>query len=276
MIQGMELQGVSNFRDVGETVNCFLDDASPADKTLMKDDLGIRTIIDLRTNTELTKQVQKLSPHPSHTSSILSSWFTPRPTLARIDGIVYHEIKITGRAFEMHLLRQLSWWGFLKVTFLLILGYRVLAIKIMATEVMLPRGLLGLGIDTVDLSGPEIKTALSLYAAKGSLPILVHCTQGKDRTGLITILVLMILGTPLDAIEHDYSLTNVALEAERAQMLSQVREIGLTDDWVTTSPAMVRGLQKHLNLRYGGLEAYLDSIGFDADMRTSLCELLLY
>ncbi|KAG5914606.1 hypothetical protein E4U42_000408 [Claviceps africana] len=138
----------------------------------------------------------------------------------------------------------------------------------MATEVMLPRGLVGLGIDTVDLSGPEIKTALSLYAAKGSLPILVHC--------LIVILVLMILGTPLDAIEHDYSLTNAALEPERAQILSQVREIGLTDEWVATSPAMIRGLQTHLHLKYGGLEAYLDHIGFDADMRTSLCERLLY
>lgn len=56
-------------------------------------------------------------------------------------------------------------------------------IRIIATEVMLPRGLLGLGIDTVDISGLEIKEALSLYATRESLPILVHCTQGKDRTG---------------------------------------------------------------------------------------------
>lgn len=48
---------------------------------------------------------------------------------------------------------------------------------------MLPRGLLGLGVDTVDHSGAEIQAALSLYTCKGSLPILVHCTQGKDRTG---------------------------------------------------------------------------------------------
>ncbi|KAG5975648.1 hypothetical protein E4U55_007607 [Claviceps digitariae] len=166
----------------------------------------------------------------------------------------------------------------------------------MATEVMLPRGLLGLGIDTVDRSGPEIKSALSLYAARDSLPILVHCTQGKDRTdyhlltiqyrttshhppahiGLIIILLLMILNTPLSAIEHDYFLTNAALETQKAQILSQVREIGLTDEWVATSPVMIRGLQKHLNVKYGGLEAYLDDIGFDADMRTCVRELLMY
>ncbi|KAG6012954.1 hypothetical protein E4U54_007200 [Claviceps lovelessii] len=49
MNQVIDLQGVANFRDVGQTVNQFLDDASPADKALIKDDLGIRTIIDLRT-----------------------------------------------------------------------------------------------------------------------------------------------------------------------------------------------------------------------------------
>ncbi|KAG6018336.1 hypothetical protein E4U43_003786 [Claviceps pusilla] len=282
----IDLQGVANFRDVGQTVNRFLgrkfvregvlfrsarpDDASSADKALIKDDLGIRTIIDLRTNTELIKQAQKLARYHEHASSIPSAWFSPRPTLPHIDGITYREIKITGRAFEMHLLRQLSWWSFLKVILFFILGYRISAIRIMATEVMLPRGLLGLGIDTVDRSGLEIKRALSLYANGDSLPILVHCTQG-----LIIILVLMILGTPLHAIEHDYSLTNAALEAQKAHILNEVREIGLTDEWVATSPVMIRGLQKHLNLKYGGLEAYLDGIGFDAEMRTRLRELLM-
>ncbi|KAG6003885.1 hypothetical protein E4U21_001633 [Claviceps maximensis] len=251
--QAIELQGVANFRDVGQTVNRFLD-----------------------RNTELIKQAQKIARQSERISSISSYWFTPRPTLPRIHGIDYQEIKITGRAFEMHLLRQLPWWSLLKVIFFSILGYRIPAIRIMAAEVMLSRGLVGLGIDTLDLSGLEIKRALSLYVTKDSLPILVHCTQGKDRTGLIIILILMILGTPLDAIEHDYFLTNPALEAERPQLLSEVREVGLTDEWVRTSPNMIRGLQKHLELKYGGLEAYLDGIGFDAGMRIRLRAMLVY
>lgn len=141
---------------------------------------------------------------------------------------------------------------------------------------MLPRGLLGLGVDTVDHSGAEIQAALSLYTCKGSLPILVHCTQGKDRTGLIIILILMILGVPLDAIEHDYSLTDKALEEEREERLAEVREVGLTDEWVATSPVMISGLQKHLHLKYGGLEAYLDGVGFEADQRAVLRELLMH
>lgn len=36
------------------------------------------------------------------------------------------------------------------------LGYRIEAISILGREVMLPRGLVGLGFDSIDLCGPEI------------------------------------------------------------------------------------------------------------------------
>ena len=40
--------------------------------------------------------------------------------------------------------------------FFFILGLRMRAIRILGSEVMLPRGLVGLGLDTLDNSGPEI------------------------------------------------------------------------------------------------------------------------
>lgn len=86
----------------------------------------------------------------------------------------------------------------------------------------------------------------------------------------------MILDTPIDAIEHDYFLTNKGLEAENAQILTEVRQIGLTEEWATTSPVMIRGLQKHLVAKYGGLNAYLDGIGFGPDLRAGLQERLMY
>jgi hypothetical protein len=72
-----------------------------------------------------------------------------------------------------------------KVIGLFIFGYRIEAIRLIGTEVMLPRGLLGLGIDTVDHSRAEIRQALELYTSSAALPVLVHCTQGKDRTGML-------------------------------------------------------------------------------------------
>lgn len=39
-------------------------------------------------------------------------------------------------------------------------------------------------------------------------PLLIHCSQGKDRTGIGAILILLALGVPETQIIHDYLLTN--------------------------------------------------------------------
>lgn len=41
-----------------------------------------------------------------------------------------------------------------------------------------------------------------------SLPFLVHCTAGKDRTGFISALVLLALGVPEQTVYEDYLATN--------------------------------------------------------------------
>lgn len=68
--------------------------------------------------------------------------------------------------------------------FLFLCGYRMEAISILGQQVMIPRGLVGLGLDTLDQSTREIRETLSLYTTETTLPSVVHCTQGKDRTGI--------------------------------------------------------------------------------------------
>jgi protein-tyrosine phosphatase len=49
---------------------------------------------------------------------------------------------------------------------------------------------------------------------------IVHCTAGKDRTGVAIALVLESLGVRRDAIVDDYTLTNTAVDL-RAQLLGR-------------------------------------------------------
>lgn len=150
------------------------------------------------------------------------------------------------------------------------------AVKVVACEVMNPRGLVKLGMDTLDQSGVTICEALRLYTDATVLPNLVHCSHGKDRTGLICILVLMILGIAPEAIEYDYHQTDAARAELLDARIAEVREAGLADDFARTAPPMVMAVRMHLERRYGGLEKYLDSIGFVDEDRIQMRATLLY
>ena len=51
-----------------------------------------------------------------------------------------------------------------------------------------------------------IKTIINLKNEEYS--VLIHCTEGKDRTGIVIALILMILGADKETIINDYLYTN--------------------------------------------------------------------
>jgi protein-tyrosine phosphatase len=64
---------------------------------------------------------------------------------------------------------------------------------------------------------PEIGKVLQSLA-RGQEPAIVHCTAGKDRAGMVTAVLLQILGVPRDAILQDYLRSNDAAAAEMARL----------------------------------------------------------
>ena len=52
-----------------------------------------------------------------------------------------------------------------------------------------------------------IKTIIKLNEDEYSL--LIHCTEGKDRTGIIAMIILLILGVDRNTIRKDYLYTNI-------------------------------------------------------------------
>ena len=53
-----------------------------------------------------------------------------------------------------------------------------------------------------------------------NLPALIHCTAGKDRTGLIAALVQLLAGVSREVVVADYLLTN-RLYAPRARAFTR-------------------------------------------------------
>ena len=57
---------------------------------------------------------------------------------------------------------------------------------------------------------PAIKTVLETIASQQTA-VLIHCTAGKDRTGIIIALLLAIADVPITTIAEDYSLSESLL-----------------------------------------------------------------
>src|ERR1019366_1110953 len=62
--------------------------------------------------------------------------------------------------------------------------------------------------------GQAVAAVLHELAQTETLPALVHCTAGKDRTGIVIALLLSVLGVPDEAIARDYHATDHFLSGE--------------------------------------------------------------
>jgi protein-tyrosine phosphatase len=107
-------------------------------------------------------------------------------------------------------------------------------------------------------------------------PVLVHCTVGKDRTGVSVALILAAAGVDEEAVIADYARTEDLLPPERNERIigflrSAYPSARHLEDLATRSPAPV--LQRvfdDLRLRYGGVIPYLQAHGLTADEVTGL------
>jgi protein-tyrosine phosphatase len=178
----------------------------------------------------------------------------------KIKGIAYHEINFNGSAFSRMLMSKLSWLEFFRLAGLMLFGYRLDAIKIIAPH-MEEMGLVGLATNSMDVCKREVKQVFDVLADEKSWPVLVHCTQGKDRTGLIVMLLLFLLGVDEAAIDEDYRLSESELLPEREQRMKEIQSIGLTEQFAVCPPDVVSSVHSHIKEKYGTTERYLEYTG---------------
>jgi protein-tyrosine phosphatase len=73
-------------------------------------------------------------------------------------------------------------------------------------------------------------------AARRSPPVVFHCHTGKDRTGLIAILMLSLASVPEEAIVADYLASNPGFEEMRRTLTAE-----MGSEFQAGAPAAVRG-----------------------------------
>ncbi|HEY1486569.1 MAG TPA: tyrosine-protein phosphatase, partial [Micromonosporaceae bacterium] len=121
----------------------------------------------------------------------------------------------------------------------------------------------------------QFATALRMIADPDGVPLLFHCTAGKDRTGWLAALVLAALGVDRATITADYLLTNERFTtgrgaAGRARLLASLGELGV--DVVAVLPLLeartdyLDAAYDEVNARYGSMPTFLrDGLDVDVD-----------
>ena len=90
--------------------------------------------------------------------------------------------------------------------------------------------------------------------------VLIHCEVGKDRTGLMTMLLLDLVDTPADVIAADYALTASGLAGLFADLIAKAdtdaRRTRLAEEALCRAEVMT-AIHGAFRARYGDAEAYL-------------------
>ena len=91
--------------------------------------------------------------------------------------------------------------------------------------------------DMLRSGAAAITRALELLADAGSYPLTYHCMAGKDRTGVLSALVLELLGVAEEEIVGDYALSGEAMQRMLAWL--RVAEPERSKEYEAGAAAMV-------------------------------------
>jgi len=281
------LEGIPNFRKLAPTSQLFrsaaMEKATPNDLEKLSEELGIRTVVDLRGDSE----------RKSLSSCPLGDNFE----VIRGDSVEF-EISSsipssTRRCFHISLLeaeRQYKgmykrmnppkkaaavWWS-------LFSGRK-------ETELYLQEINNG-GLETLyqvilETSKAEICQVLRIIADPTNHPLVFHCVKGKDRTGLVAMLVSHCLNTSKQDIISDYSVSWGLLEKHEAKHNDKSGERSQSRaskekedkypgiDWSKfkgTPPSVMESTISFIQSTYGSVDSYLDAIGFGSEWQKKL------
>ena len=140
--------------------------------------------------------------------------------------------------------------------------------------------LAGRYLDMLDQGASSIVKALTMIADPARLPLVFHCSAGKDRTGVLAAILLNILGVSDIDIAADYALSRPAMhelaEWVRAERPDAYESMAAPPPAFLDAPPLAMRLFLDLaRTEHGSLAGYLVSMGLDAGAPEALRRELL-
>jgi protein-tyrosine phosphatase len=131
----------------------------------------------------------------------------------------------------------------------------------------------------LDVGGGSLVRALEEMSDSQKYPLVFNCFFGKDRTGVLSALVLGCLGVSSEDIVSDYAVT-----ASRVPMiLDKLRQDRIYRETIERTNPLVLAANgdtmsrflAELDVRYGGARAWARAAGMDDEKLESLTDVLL-
>ncbi len=121
-------------------------------------------------------------------------------------------------------------------------------------------------LDTIERNGPELATAIRVVADAPPGGVVVHCVGGKDRTALVSALLLRLAGVSVAAIAADYASSAEYLAPRHDRWLAEARDDAERERFrriAATPAAAMISLLGEIDRRHGSAAGYLSAAGAD-------------
>lgn len=146
-------------------------------------------------------------------------------------------------------------------------------------------GLYGAGISPqrylhyLSVGGDRLASAFQLFADEENYPFLVHCTAGKDRTGVLLGLIMDVLGCSEEDIAHEYGLSDANTDQLIAYLVRSGRQLEGNEAEIrarlATPPEKMAGFIQLMREKYGSAEDFFLSQGVTKEEIARVRELLV-
>lgn len=139
--------------------------------------------------------------------------------------------------------------------------------------------------DNVSKNLPELRQLMH-QILDSSEPVLYHCSAGKDRTGILTALILCVLNVDRETIFDEYMLSNYYRNDKIEKMLGKARllkvvkphlNLQVIENFMQVDRRYLNASFEVIDEQYGGVNSFIrDELGISDQQRSAIIHKLTY